>query len=607
MTQLKATNSSRKPKIARLDMCADQYAILHDALVMARALACDVPASNRLPLARSMVAATIQAYWYALQKDSGSLWALPGVPSDVKFEELPQSLAIIAERAGQAAATLPVLQANYQIGIIYTGMMPQEIRSELGAFYTPPALCERLIDIATDAGVNWNTAKVLDPACGGGAFLAPVAWRMANALAPCSAKIAVKNIGQRLRGFEIDPFAAWMSQAFLESTLLPLCKKANMRLPQVIEVCDSLNRDLERDPYDLVIGNPPYGRIKLTAEQRNKYKRSLFGHANLYGLFTDLAMRFAKSDGVIAYVTPTSFLAGEYFKSLRQLLGHNAPPAVIDFVSDRKGVFEDVLQETLLAAYRCGGEPAVGQVNFLKADAAGGFAAKAAGAFKLPADLSQPWLMPRSSDQSALVTASATMPHRLRDYGYKVSTGPLVWNRHKSSLRDMPTKGAFPLVWAESVRPDGTFDFRAERRNHKPWFLPSAGEEWVVTDHPCVLLQRTTAKEQNRRLIAAELPANFLRKHRAIVVENHLNMIRAIDEAPTVPTSAISALLNSQVVDALFRCVSGSVAVSAFELESLPLPDPAGMAAIQKLVERGAKKDKIEVLVAKLYGLGGAK
>ncbi|MQT61498.1 N-6 DNA methylase, partial [Pseudomonas sp. FSL R10-0399] len=78
--------------------------------------------------------------------------------------------------------------------------------------------------------------------------------------------------------------------------------------------CDSLRRSPPKDRFDLVIGNPPYGRAKLDAETRERYKRSLYGHANLYGLFTDLALRHTKPGGVIAYVTPTSFLAGVYFK-----------------------------------------------------------------------------------------------------------------------------------------------------------------------------------------------------------------------------------------------------------------------------------------------------
>ena len=59
----------------------------------------------------------------------------------------------------------------------------------------------------------------------------------------------------------------------------------------------------------VVIGNPPYGRVTLAPAVRQRYQRSLYGHANLYGMFTDLAIRLTRPGGVIAYVTPTSFLA----------------------------------------------------------------------------------------------------------------------------------------------------------------------------------------------------------------------------------------------------------------------------------------------------------
>ena len=185
-----------------------------------------------------------------------------------------------------------------------------------------------------------------------------------------------------------------------------------------------------------------------------------------------------------------------------------------------------------------------------------------------------------------------------------VSTGPLVWNRHKPSLRDRPGKGRYPLVWAESVRSGGVFEFRAEKRNHKPYFEPEAGEGWVVTDFPCILLQRTTAKEQCRRLIATELPASFIEEHGAVVVENHLNMIKPLDDDPKVAAAALAVLLNSDVVDQVFRCINGSVAVSAYELEALPLPSPQDMKEIERLVKRRAKRETLERAVGRLYGNG---
>lgn len=579
-------------------------AIVEDGLLGARALATSVAREVRLGFARAFVFDVVCTYWKGLQTVSGRRWSVCKLPSDIELASVPKEASRLARSIGTAAAGLDVMDASYLIGVLYTGMMPGRFRAKLGAYYTPPALCERLLDMATEAGVDWRSAQVLDPACGGGAFLSPVARRMAESLKDCSAKIALKNIQRRLHGFELDPFAAWMSQVFLDVTLGDLCREAGTRLQSVVRVCDSLEQTPDGEGFDLVVGNPPYGRVTLSVELREKFRRSLFGHANLYGVFTDLALRFAKPGGVIAYVTPTSFLAGEYFKALRGLLGREAPPTSIDFIEERKGVFADVLQETLLAAYRRGGDPGAGEVHFISPGPDGSIETTAAGTFSLPEQPDQPWLMPRTEAQSALVRQVDGLRHRLADYGYTVSTGPLVWNRHKPSLRDRPGKGRYPLVWAESVRSDGVFEFRAQKRNHKPYFQPKAKEQWVVTDFPCVLLQRTTAKEQCRRLIAAELPASFIKEHGAVVVENHLNMIKPLNGAPKVAPAALSALLNSNVVDQVFRCINGSVAVSAYELEALPLPSPEDMKEIERLVKRRAKRETLERAVERLYSNG---
>ena len=576
-------------------------ATVEDGSLSARKLASSVKGEGRLDFARSVVFGAVSAYWKELRSVSDRDWSLRELPSDIGLSPVPAKAEEQAESIGRAAAGLDVPDASYLIGVLYTGMMPARFRARLGAYYTPPALCERLLDMATEAGVDWRSARVLDPACGGGAFLAPVARRMAESHEESSPKIALKDIQRRLNGFELDPFAAWMSQVFLDVTLGDLCDEAGTRLHSVVRVCDSLQQVPVGEGFELVVGNPPYGRIKLSPELRRKFRRSLFGHANLYGVFTDLALRLTRPGGVIAYVTPTSFLAGEYFKALRGLLGREAPPVSIDFIANRRGVFADVLQEALLATYQRGGDPGAGRVHHISEGTDGSIKTTTAGTFNLPQNPGQPWLMPRTEAQNALLSQAGMLPYRLADYGYKVSTGPLVWNRHKPSLRDRPGQGRYPLVWAESVRSEGVFDFRAEKRNHKPYFEPKANENWVVTDFPCVLLQRTTAKEQCRRLIAAELPATFIEKHGAVVVENHLNMIKPLNGAPQVGPAALTVLLNSNVVDQVFRCINGSVAVSAYELDALPLPAPEDMNKVEWLVKKRAKPETLERAVERLY------
>src|SRR5208282_2076761 len=114
---------------------------------------------------------------------------------------------------------------------------------------------------------------------------------------------------------------------------------------------------------------------------------------------------------VIAYVTPTSFLAGEYFKNLRALLGRDAPPVTIDFVATRKGIFEDVLQETLLATYRRGAVAASITVHEITPVNDVGLMAKTTGTISLPADPSKPWLLPRTPLRARLVVRLAAMTH----------------------------------------------------------------------------------------------------------------------------------------------------------------------------------------------------
>ena len=355
------------------------------------------------------------------------------------------------------------MDAGYTIGALYTGMMPAGVRARLGAYYTPLALCERLLDMATEAGVDWRTARVLDPACGGGAFLAPVARRMADSLMERGARVALDEIQHRLHGFERDPFAAWMSQVFLYAVLLDLYGDAGTRLRSVVRVCDSLEQEPTRECFDLVVGNPPYGRITLSPEMREKFRRSLFGHANLYGVFTDLALRFTRPGGVIAWVTPTSFLSGEYFKALRGLLGREAPPVSIDFMGERKGVFADVLQETMLATYRRGGDRGAGKVHFISARPDGSIERTTAGKFNLPENPDEPWLMPRTQAQSALVRRVDSLPYRLADYGYTVSTGPLVWNRHTVS------SPCSPMVVRTSILAHSTpMKGSGRRPSHRP-------------------------------------------------------------------------------------------------------------------------------------------
>jgi adenine-specific DNA-methyltransferase len=578
----------------------DAVSSLQSARIMAREWGEGIDERRRQQAAWAFIKTAIDEYARELSRLSDVAINISDPLIAITYR-LEASASELARTVGREAASLGIEQACYQISSTYTVLVPSGVRSDLGMYYTPPALTDRLLAMAADAGVDWRKARVLDPACGGGAFLLPVAVRMREALSGLKPSEQFDSITTRLRGFEIDPFAAWLTQTWLEIALADLRVATGKALPKIVQVCDTLEQEPDGELFDLVVGNPPYGRVSLTPEQRSRFARSLFGHANLYGVFTDAALRWTKPKGVIAYVTPTSFLAGEYFKALRSLIADTAPPVSVDFVEARRGVFEDVLQETLLATYRRNGKAGKTSVHYLSVPSDTAAEVTQAGRFSVPPIPSAPWIVPRLPSHQKLVDRLSSMHHRLSDWGYQVSTGPLVWNRYKTQLRSRPGQDTFPLIWAEAVTP-GSFAHRADKRNHEPYFKVEGPEDdWLKVSIPCVLVQRTTAKEQSRRLIAAELPASFIRKHRAVVVENHLNMVRPINGKTSVTPAALSAILNSAVVDEAFRCISGSVAVSAFELEALPLPAPSAMRRVEKLIADGASQKDVEAKISSLY------
>lgn len=544
---------------------------------------------NRLPFTRRFLAGLISSY------------AQPCKSPPVK----PIKHKLVLEM-GRLAASMDAEMAAYLIGTTYTVMLPEDYRSRYGVFYTPPVLASRLLDLAESAGTDFSTAKILDPACGGGAFLAPLARRMATKLSHLSPIERLRHIETHLHGYEIDPFSAWVSQVLVEMALKNDIEAAGRPLAKLVDVCDSLQTpETQFNRYDLVIGNPPYGRIKLEPERRAHWARSLYGHANLYGLFTDLAVRLVAQEGIIAFVTPTSFLGGQYFQALRGVLGRETPPVAFDFVASREGVFADALQEAMLAVYRKQSTRRQVAVSYLSVRETGQLSITRNGDYPLPEDPTTSWILPRKQELDELVRSCSLLTHRLADLGYTVATGPLVWNRHKEKLHQTKQNGCIPLIWAECINSSGTgeFSFSVTSKNHSAWFKPGPKDEANIVREPCVLLQRTTSLEQPRRLIAAELPKEFIDAHGgAVTIENHVNMVRPIkNQKPIVSARVIAALLNTETVDQVFRCINGSTAVSAYELESMPLPPPEVIKKLEGLIANQTKRETIEKAVKEMY------
>lgn len=194
--------------------------------------------------------------------------------------------------------------------------------------------------------------KVIDPACGSGAFLIAAYDYLKKELDEINDRIAdLKGRTQEL--FDGDE----MYDASLENEYLIKCLYGVDLNPESVEISKlslwlrTLTKDkpltnldnniksgnsitefnfneefsevFSKGGFDVVIGNPPYVRqerlkdIKTILEE--KYS-TYIGTADLYCYFYELGIRLLKTGGVLGYITSNKWLRINYGKSIRKML-----------------------------------------------------------------------------------------------------------------------------------------------------------------------------------------------------------------------------------------------------------------------------------------------
>lgn len=487
---------------------------------------------------------------------------------------------------------------GFEVGERYVAALSAGVRSRHGRHYTPSVLADRLWTMARQALGQRRPGLPLpglvrDPACGAGALLVPPLRQHLCALARADARVTLAGLPRFIEGVDADPSAAWVANVILAAELLPSVSRVpeprRRSLPMLAHVGDGLAPSTT--PARAVVMNPPYGRVRLDEVERARWEPYLYGHANLYSLFLAAGLESLDDEGTLAALVPTSFLAGRYFASLRGELARNAPLRDVTFVEQRGGVFAGVLQETCLAAFtrRRARRTSITSANGRILNVAKVASPRGDG----------PWVLPRRADDAHVAAAAADMPLTLSSAGWQVSTGPLVWNRRRSDLGSVHVESCAAVLWAADL--DGGQLHRDGTRDALRWLALRGNDAAVMLlSEPAILVQRTTAPEQPRRIVCADLsPALLCAWGGAVVVENHVNIIRPAGRTPPLSRAALIALLSTHTIDRLTRCISGSVALSAYELESLPLPDAPTLASWE-----GLRGDDLERAVAARYRPG---
>ncbi|MDQ7072465.1 MAG: hypothetical protein Q9N32_01405 [Gammaproteobacteria bacterium] len=175
---------------------------------------------------------------------------------------------------------------------------------------------------------------------------------------------------------------------------------------------------------------------------------------------------------------------------------------------------------------------------------------------------------------------------------YEVNTGYVVPHRNVSKLKKRKCTNTNPMIWSEAMLCTGRFSSDSKSLTHSEKWYQSESKSGLITE-PCILIKRTSSKEQPRRIHAAIVSQKYIDLHGGFYAENHLNVMRKTGST-LITLSAVLKLLQTRLFDQLFRCINGTVTVSSSELNQILSPSPEAFKEFSLTIKDSYDADTIE-------------
>ena len=190
-----------------------------------------------------------------------------------------------------------------------------------GSVYTPKDIRQRIIhecldDVPTE---RLHTIRIADIACGCGGFLLDVAEYLHDRTGNSYAHIFHQN----LFGIDIQQYSIERTKILL--SLLALSQGEDKEFDFNLEPHDTLLFYFGRiEPFDVVLGNPPYVCWRnLPEETRNlmrQFEVCRCGNSDLYIPFFQIAIESLRDGGRLGYIVMNTFLTSLNGTALREYL-----------------------------------------------------------------------------------------------------------------------------------------------------------------------------------------------------------------------------------------------------------------------------------------------
>ena len=465
------------------------------------------------------------------------------------------------------------------------GALDARTQSDLGQFFTPMAAARLIASIPRlpESG----TLRVLDPGAGSGVLAAALVSRVLAERPEASIEIVA---------VERDPLVLPSLRATLMACEQAGGGRVHARAVEADFILDSVGLDalLNLDgQFDLVIENPPYGKLAVSSAHRTAMRAAGVDAPNLYAAFLSLSVAALREGGQVVAITPRSFFNGPYFGAFRAHLLDSIALDRVHVFGSRSTVFADagVLQENVIFAGTRGASPGVVELSVSR-DHTDDVSTRAVAYEEVvfPNDPNRFIRLATDAEDTAVAEVVLSQPCSLTDLGVQVSTGRVVDFRSRHALSAVEQPGAAPLIYPGNLRDGGVIWPREIRKPQ--WFQPTDDKDrgMLLPEGWYAVVKRFSAKEERRRVVASVWSP--LDNPGKVAFENHLNVFHTgghgMDEDLA---KGIAVWLNSSVIDKFFRTFSGHTQVNATDLRTLRFPT----AAILRDLGRNSVASQLEV------------
>ncbi|MDX4038457.1 Eco57I restriction-modification methylase domain-containing protein [Aliarcobacter skirrowii] len=214
---------------------------------------------------------------------------------------------------------------------------------------------------------NWLlNLKILDPACGSGAFLNQALEylisehkNLQNDLALmgdlfASYMVEEEILEHNLYGVDINEDAVEIAKLSLWLRTAKRGRPLTKLADKIICANSLLEMPFSENSFDVVIGNPPYVRQEAIKEQKealSKIYKVANGTADLYVYFYELALNMLKPNGLKGFICSNKFFRAKYGENLREYILQNT---TILQIADFNGVkiFEDATVDSAITIFQ---------------------------------------------------------------------------------------------------------------------------------------------------------------------------------------------------------------------------------------------------------------